>query len=85
MGTYLCVDDYGMGGIWFLIDAKSPNEVEHKLPGVKAFGLKPDWMSKKDHREYLERCEKLGFHWHVDNPKGWLLEYLESQKKSKES
>lgn len=45
--AFLVVDDYGMGGIWFVVFAESEDQVHARLPSVKvwASGTRPDWMS----------------------------------------
>jgi hypothetical protein len=44
---FLAVDDYGMGGIWFLLLAPSENAIRAQLPTIKvwASGTRPDWMT----------------------------------------
>jgi len=46
---FLVVDDYGTGGIWFVLHAASEDEIRMRLPAstVKVYepGAKPDWMT----------------------------------------
>jgi hypothetical protein len=44
---YLVVDDYGTGGIWFLLLSAGENQIRARLPTVKIYapGTRPDWMS----------------------------------------
>jgi hypothetical protein len=44
---FLVVDDYGSGGIWFMVLAQSEDQVRQRLRGVKVWspGTRPDWMS----------------------------------------
>jgi hypothetical protein len=44
---FLVVDDYGTGGIWFVLLAKSEDQVHERLRDVKVWapGTRPDWMS----------------------------------------
>ena len=39
---FLVVYDYGMGGVWLLMDARSVQEIEERYPKLKAFDDKPD-------------------------------------------
>ena len=71
--TFLICYDYGTGGVWFLIDANSKEQVEKLHPQFEAFTDKPDWMSEEDKIEYYETAEKVGSHWDIDDePQGWL-------------
>jgi hypothetical protein len=44
---FLVVDDYGTGGIWFIVLAQSEDQIHQRLRGVKVWppGTRPDWMS----------------------------------------
>lgn len=75
----LSVYDYGQGGVWLLVDASSPEQVEAKYPMLVAFSDKPEWMSQEEKAEYMHRCEASGFHWDIDTPPtGWLKQLSES-------
>jgi hypothetical protein len=54
---FLVVDDYGTGGIWFVLLADSADEIRRVLPtiGVYPSGVKPDWMSDEMLREIETR------------------------------
>jgi len=72
---FLVVYDYGMGGVWLLMDARSVQEIEERYPKLKAFDDKPDWMSASDKAEYVKDIEKVEYHWDIDkNPTGWLAD-----------
>jgi hypothetical protein len=45
---YFACDDYGMGGIWLLIDARSAAEIEERFPALKAFEQPPDFLSDEE-------------------------------------
>ncbi len=69
----MVVYDYGMGGVWLLIDARSVQEIENKYPKLKAYEDKPDWMSKEEKSEYIRDIESIDYHWDIDaDPTGWL-------------
>ncbi|MBL8515828.1 MAG: hypothetical protein JNM76_02570 [Betaproteobacteria bacterium] len=77
---YLCVYDYGMGGVWFIVNARSTLEVESKLPGIVAFEDKPEWMAPEDKAALFSSCKRKGFRWDIDEePSGWLKKHLNSR------
>ena len=41
---YITVDDYGTGGIWYYMLARSKNEIEKKYPGLDVLEKEPDWF-----------------------------------------
>ncbi len=74
----LSVYVYGMGGVWLLIDAETPSEVERKFPQLKVFADRPDWMSSEEKDEYVASCERQGYRWDIDSPPtGWLKNLCE--------
>ncbi len=79
---YLCVYDYGMGGIWLVMSARSPDEIEKRFPGITAYADKPEWMKQEEKTEYFSRCKEKGFRWDIDDePTGWLKTYVGNQKR----
>ena len=42
--SFLCVDDYGQGGVWYLVLARSEEQVKEKLPFLKLVADRPAWM-----------------------------------------
>lgn len=74
---YLCVDDYGMGGIWLYIDANTPGEITDKYPELQVFDAPPDFLSK----ELLDRIESE-LHFDVDEPPhGFLADLVTARGK----
>jgi hypothetical protein len=53
---FLGVDDYGTGGIWFVLLARSEVEAHDALPEVRIFppGVRPDWMSEDSFQQIAE-------------------------------
>jgi hypothetical protein len=81
---FLCVYDYGQGGVWLLIDARTPVEIETTYPMLKVFADRPDWMKETEKAKCIASIEKSGQHYDVDEkPSGWLKQLCE--KKPSES
>jgi len=66
--TYLAVYDYGQGGIWTLIDAASPQEIQRRFPELKVVAERPKWMTDTEFAR-IERSR----HFDIDSATGWLL------------
>jgi hypothetical protein len=49
LSEFLVVDDYGTGGIWFVVRAANENAIRAFLPKVVIYpaGSKPEWMSEE--------------------------------------
>ena len=71
---FLAVYDYGQGGIWVVIDARSANEIESVYPELKVVLHRPPWLSDAD----MARIEQK-FHFDVDAPAGWLALLVEQR------
>ena len=80
----LAVYDYGMGGVWLLIDACSPAEIESKYPYLAAYETRPEWMSPEDEKQYRRDCVEQGMRWDIDAPPdGWLDELDRSKARER--
>jgi hypothetical protein len=74
---FLAVDDYGMGGIWLYIDARSPEEIERVYPELKVFPEPPDFLMP----DQLERIESE-LHFDIDEPpRDYLAELVEARER----
>lgn len=51
---YLCVDDYGTGGIWYVIEANSEYDINRILPFLKVVNSRPQWMGESEYQELLK-------------------------------
>jgi hypothetical protein len=69
---FLAVYDYGQGGIWVLIDARSAHEIEMLYPELKVFLHRPPWLSDEDIVDLEQK-----FRFDVDAPTGWLATLVE--------
>jgi hypothetical protein len=50
---YLIVHDYGMGGVWGVMTARSGREICQKYPEVKILEVRPAWMSDANYNNIL--------------------------------
>jgi hypothetical protein len=66
--TYLAAHDYGAGGIWILIDAESPEQVERVYPQLKVVDARPPWLDGQLWENIQARSR-----YDIDAPSGWLL------------
>ena len=62
---FLVVYDYGMGGIWCVVNARSAGEIRSKYPDLKVVPHRPQWMTD----EHYPRPE---MRFDIDDPRGWL-------------
>lgn len=78
---YLAVYDYGMGGIWLLMDAPSKGDIEGRYPELEVYETRPDWMSPADDKDYRADCLAQGMCWDIDAPpSGWLKTLVDNRK-----
>lgn len=80
--SFLTCYDYGMGGVWLLLDAPSHDIAQQTYPDLVVFETRPDWMDAEKEAEYRANCERIGFRWNVEEPPtGWLKNYVEQELK----
>jgi hypothetical protein len=66
--SYLAVSDYGQGGVWVVIDARSEEETAAAYPELKVVHDRPSWLSESEMNLIREQ-----FHFDIDAPlSGWL-------------
>lgn len=80
--TYLVGYDHPEGGgVWFLMDAYSKNQITNKYPEFKPFDDRPKWMSRLQKESFVKDCNDKVLHWDLEKPAtGWLLEYKQGKK-----
>ncbi|MDX5364956.1 MAG: hypothetical protein LPK88_00975 [Alphaproteobacteria bacterium] len=66
---FLAVYDYGMGGIWTLVRARSALEIAEKYPELKVFEDRPEWMSDEQYLEVYNLASRFDIE---DAPPDWL-------------
>jgi hypothetical protein len=67
--TFLVAYDYGMGGVWALVSARSDSEIIQKHPFLKVAENRPSWMTDQEYA----RVEFQGTFDIDQQPSGWLL------------
>ena len=65
---YLIVYDYGTGGVWGVMWARSKPEILDKYPELAIVDERPAWMSDADFANIV-RCSSFDID---DPPKSWL-------------
>ncbi|MEV8215696.1 hypothetical protein [Leifsonia sp. NPDC077715] len=65
---YLVVYDYGMGGLWGLLLARSEADISLRYPELTVVDARPAWMSPED----FARIERLDAYDIDDAPTGML-------------
>jgi hypothetical protein len=65
---YLVVYDYGTGGVWALIAARSELEILQKYPDLEIVKERPQWMTD----EYCSNILSKNSFDIDDEPRGWL-------------
>jgi hypothetical protein len=71
---YLVGYDYGMGGAWALINARSKDDIMRKYPELIIPDTRPSWVTE-------ERLTKLLSADIDDPPSGWLAELVKARAK----
>lgn len=65
---FLVVYDYGQGGVWAFLLARSEAEIEERFPELQVVDHPPKWMSKS----HLARLRD-GMTFDIDSPRGFLM------------
>lgn len=74
---FLAAYDYGMGGVWVIMHARTKQEISAKYPELTVADARPTWMTDD---LYAKIAEKLWFN--IDQePSGWLLELVKQRSK----
>ena len=74
MTEFLVVYDYGQGGVWAVVRAKSPADVHAQFPELTVVGHRPDWMSDRG----LEQLRAAVLD--VQQPTGLLSDIMRDRK-----
>ena len=71
---FLVVYDYGQGGVWAFLSARSREEIESGFPELRVVEETPDWMSETELKGIKKRMS-----FDVDRPSGWLRTLLDQR------
>ena len=66
---YLVAYDYGMGGLWGYLWARSPEEIAERYPELKIVHTVPLWMTAKT----MNRLEERSTYYIDEPPTGMML------------
>jgi hypothetical protein len=73
---FFAVDDYGQGGIWLVIHARSAAEIEAKYPELRVRHEPPEFLEPGT----LERLRRER-RFHIDDPpSGYLAEIVADRR-----
>jgi hypothetical protein len=64
---FLVVYDYGQGGVWAVVSARSRGEIERGFPQLRVFEDTPGWMSETELKSIKKRMS-----FDLERPSGWL-------------
>jgi hypothetical protein len=67
---FLCCYDYGMGGVWVYVKARTKAEIEEAFDLV-AFEERPAWMDEETLQRDFGPSQLPTFD--IDRPEGWIL------------
>jgi hypothetical protein len=66
--SFLAIYDYETGGIWLVINARSPEEITRKYPELQVVDVRPSWMTQEAYDDLESRMT-----FDIDDePSGWL-------------
>ena len=54
---FIVVYDYGMGGIWGIVSARSKNAILSEFPDLIVFENRPSWMSEYELEQIRNSCK----------------------------
>lgn len=76
---YLVVYDYGHGGVWAILSARSTSEIMRKFPELQVVEQPPSWMSESRMDEL-----RLSMTFDIDEPRGLLASLLADRNEGRE-
>jgi hypothetical protein len=75
---FLVAYDYGMGGLWGLMHARSEDEIREKYPELVVVTERPGWMTDLDYAR-MQQSERLDID---EAPKGMLKAVVTDRSRS---
>jgi hypothetical protein len=77
MQKFLVGYDYGMGGLWAMVDADTKEEITRKYPELTVVLERPKWMSAEHYEDLLAKR-----HYFIkDAPEGVLAVVVSDRQK----
>jgi hypothetical protein len=73
---FLVLYDYGQGGRWAIVSARSQEEITGQFPELEVVAGRPDWMTD----EYYRNLESRGCD--IDRPTGLLVDIVEERNRA---
>ena len=73
---FLVIYDYGQGGVWAYVHARSAEHIERLFPELKVVRERPGWMTAE-----VEQSIRKSRTVDIDDQTGFLAEILKSRKK----
>lgn len=68
---FLVVYDYGTGGVWAIVNARSVDEIETKFRDLTVIDARPKFMTDEI---YSDLKQTMTFD--IDHPEGWITQLL---------
>jgi hypothetical protein len=72
---YLCCFDWGNSGSWFLVTARSQDQVQRAV-NATVFADKPAWMTDTVRRQFVAMARRAGHVWDMDDEAPECLHYF---------
>ena len=74
---FLVCYDYGQGGVWAFVHAKSADEIREKYPELLVASGREEWMSD----EWLARIDLKSSYDIGEEPRGLLAEIVKQRRR----
>jgi hypothetical protein len=74
--SFLTVYDYGQGGLWAVVNARSSQEIVTKYPVLQVIDKRPSWMNDEEYNRIAQRNS-----FDIDGvPLEWVVMAMKEQK-----
>ena len=70
---FLAVYDYGTGGVWAFVLARTSLEIEKRFTNLRVVDHAPSWMT---HEKRVDLEERMTFDIDDINPNDWIAQLL---------
>jgi hypothetical protein len=75
--SFVAVYDYGMGGVWLMIEAESAEQIQERYPRLSVVSEgDPDWITAERWAEITatDGWIPVSMRFDIDRPVGWLAQ-----------